>query len=183
MDELKTMKFSELLDTYLDLRNQDAATYEQGYKAHGRRLDELRAALDAKIEGMSAPAAGDAGQPMRTLADLKSALEQVTTHSALIALNDQVETRFLAGELDMSAHEWEDWTLWVGCRASMVESSAPAMTFEAFSATLSATERPVFDQKVGGWIVISRPDLGAFPKSEADALTALARDKGIVLTN
>ena len=186
---METIKFSELLDEYLTLRAEDAAVYEQGYKAYHRRLDELRAAMDAKIEGKAAIAVSVCGSnAVATFADIKTMLENVSTHQGLCALNDEVERRFHAQELCMSKADWENWTWLLACKAAEVDPSGSAarpirtMTHGEFAATLSPTTAPVFDQKAGGWIVIARPDLGPFPKSDADALAVLAREEGITLT-
>lgn len=188
MEALNSMKFSQLLDAYLDLRGQDAESYEDGYKVYYRRLDELRAAMDAKIEGKEVPAASPAGDAVTTFADIKAMLEQVTTHQALCALNDDVERRFnTTPQLNMTNADWEEWTLLVAAKASQVDATASAkpsirtMTYDEFSAPLSPTESPVFDTKAGGFIVISRPDIGSFPNSYRDALDALAREQGITL--
>ena len=72
---METIKFSELLDEYLTLRAEDAVVYEQGYKAYHRRLDELRAAMDAKIEGKAAIAVSVCGSnAVATFADIKTML-------------------------------------------------------------------------------------------------------------
>lgn len=187
METLNSMKFSELLDAYLDLRGQDAEGYEDGYKAYYRRLEELRAAMDAKIEGKTAPAASVSGDAVTTFADIKAMLVQVTTHQALCALNDDVERRFNAMQLSMTDADWQEWTLLVAGKASQLDVTASTsnpvrtMTYDEFSAPLSPTESPVFDTRAGGFIVISRPDLGSFPKSYRDALDALAREQGITL--
>lgn len=187
MEALNSMKFSELLDAYLDLRGQDAESYEDGYKVYYRRLDELRAAMDAKIEGKAAPAASVSGDAATTFSEIKAMLLEVTTHQALCALNDDVERRFNAMQLSMTDADWKEWTLLIAGKASQVDATASAnpsirtMTYDEFSAPLSPTEFPVFDTKAGGFIVISRPDLGSFPKSYRDALDALAREQGITL--
>lgn len=186
---METIKFSELLDEYLTLRAEGAEVYEQGYKAYHRRLDELRAAMDAKIEGKAASAVSGCGSnAMTTFADIKTMLEKVTTHQDLCTLNDEVERRFHAQELCMSKADWESWTWLLACKSAEVDPAGSAavtsrpMTHDEFAATLSPTTSPVFDQKAGGWIVIARPDLGLFPKSDADALAVLAREEGITLT-
>lgn len=187
MEALNSMKFSELLDAYLDLRAQDAQSYEDGYKVYYRRLDELRAAMDAKIEGKAAPAVSLSGDTVTTFADIKAMLEQVTTHQGLCSLNDDVERRFNESRLTMANADWEEWTLLVAGKASQFDATASAsnagrtMTYDEFSAPLSPTESPVFSTRDGGFIVISRPDLGSFPKSYRDALDALAREQGVTL--
>lgn len=187
MDTLPSMKFSELLDAYLDLRDQDAESYADGYKGYHRHLDKLRAAMDAKIEGKARPAASVAGNAVTTFAEIKAMLEQVTTHQGLCSLNDDVERRFNGSQLTMTSADWEEWTALVANKASQWATSAAAsssgrnMTYDEFSAPLSPTESPVFDVKAGGFIVISRPDLGSFQKSYRDALDALAREQGITL--
>lgn len=187
MEALNSMKFSELLDAYLDLRGQDAESYEDGYKVYYRRLDELRAAMDAKIDGKAVPAASAAGDSVTTFADIKALLVEVTTHQGLCSLNDDVERRFNEMQLSMTDADWKEWTLLVAGKASQFDATAAAsnsgrtMTYDEFSAPLSPTESPVFSTKDGGFIVISRPDLGSFPKSYRDALDALAREQGITL--
>lgn len=187
MEALNSMTFSELLDAYLDLRGQGAESYEKGYKAYYRLLDELRVAMDAKIEGKTASAASVSGAVVTTFADIKATLVQVTTHQALCALNDDVERRFNAMQLSMTDADWQEWTLLVAGKASQLDVTASisspvrTMTYDEFSAPLSPTESPVFDQSAGGYIVISRPDLGSFAKSYWDALDALAKEQGITL--
>lgn len=181
------MKFSELLDAYLGLRSEDAERYEDGYKAYYRRLDELRAAMDAKIEGKAAPAVSAPGDTATTFSEIKALLVEVTTHQGLCSLNDDVERRFNEMQLSMTDADWKEWTLLVAAKASQVDVAGSAdpsirtMTYDEFLATLSPTESPVFDTKAGGFIVISRPDLGSFPKSYRDALGALAREQGTTL--
>lgn len=63
----------------------------------------------------------------------------------------------------------------------VIEDTPPLMSYRAFARTLSPNESPVFDTRVGGFIIVSRPDLGVFKKSDGDALEALAREQGIRL--
>lgn len=57
------------------------------------------------------------------------------------------------------------------------------ISYAAFRSALSPRERPVYDQRVGGWVIIARPELGVFKKSDGDALDALALERGIALIN
>lgn len=57
------------------------------------------------------------------------------------------------------------------------------MNTDQYYASLPASDRPVFDQAVGGFMIPSNPHLGSFPRNYAHAAQALARSRGVHLTD
>lgn len=57
-----------------------------------------------------------------------------------------------------------------------------AFTVDEYHDTLGQTERPIFDVSVSGFIVPAHPELGAFQRSYKDAVCALAKSRGISLS-
>lgn len=57
-----------------------------------------------------------------------------------------------------------------------------AFTVDEYHDSLGQTERPIFDVSVSGFIVPAHPELGAFQRSYKDAVCALAKIRGISLS-
>lgn len=55
-------------------------------------------------------------------------------------------------------------------------------TDQYFDSLVPFGEQPIFDQSAGGFIIPGHSDLGSFPRSYKDAVHALARKRGILLT-
>lgn len=58
-----------------------------------------------------------------------------------------------------------------------------AFTVDEYHDSLGQTERPIFDVSVSGFIVPAHPELGAFQRSYKDAVCALAKCRGISLSD
>lgn len=58
-----------------------------------------------------------------------------------------------------------------------------AFTVDEYHDSLGQTERPIFDVSVSGFIVPAHPELGAFQRSYRDAVCALAKSRGISLSD
>ena len=54
---------------------------------------------------------------------------------------------------------------------------------DEYHKSLPESDRAVFDQSRGGFVICSQPELGAFPRSYKHAVQALARSRGVVLTD
>lgn len=61
---------------------------------------------------------------LRSFADVKALLGQVSTHQGLRALNDAVDERFLRDrqQLTMTNADWEQWTVLVARKAAQLDA-------------------------------------------------------------
>lgn len=57
------------------------------------------------------------------------------------------------------------------------------MTTDEYYESLPKSERPIFDQSVSGFVIHSLREIGSFPRSYKHCVQALARSRGVNLTD